>query len=100
MAGDVTAPPTVHALAKRGGAGPRMLRWAKAYGADLRRAWAECPDAKWLLMLAEGAGVSDRRLNTAYRKWQYGPYDRAKEAAAVRKAVPWRVVAKAAGVTP
>ena len=102
MVGDVSAaPPTVYAIAKRGGAGPRMLRWAKAYGAELRRAWRECPDAHWLLQLARGAGVSQRRLDTALLKWYDArPFERGAEAAAVRKAIRWSIVAKAAGVTP
>lgn len=94
-----TAPPTVHAIAGRANAGPTMLRWAKAYGSDLRRAWRECPDGLWLVLLAQGAGVSARRCKAAWRAWYVAPADRGAEAAAVRKAIPWRAVAKAAGVT-
>jgi hypothetical protein len=43
--------PTVRAILKRYGACEESLEWAKPYGTDRAKAWAECPRGDWMCWL-------------------------------------------------
>jgi hypothetical protein len=52
----------VHAWLERAGAQHDVVEWARAYGADFARLWAECPRGDWLLAIAARLGAARPQL--------------------------------------
>ncbi len=44
------------------GADPEAVAWARAYGVDWERAWAECPRGEWLLSITARMAIDPTSL--------------------------------------
>jgi hypothetical protein len=61
----MTTPEDAHTWLTRQGAQHDLVEWARAFGADFARLWAECPRGDWLLALAARLGVPREALLAA-----------------------------------
>ncbi len=79
---------------ERAGAHHDVVSWARVYGADWDRAWAECPRGDWLLGIAVRAGGDPRQVvegacACARFAFEYLPESEHRPRAAVEAAEAW-----------
>jgi hypothetical protein len=79
---------------EREGASHDVVEWARPYGADMQRLWAECPRGDWLIALALRLGAEHRLLvraacGCARLALSHLPDSEQRPAAAVRAAEAW-----------